>query len=100
MLVPLTDCAKGVGIGLDKANVITQLNPGGAAARSGLLQLGDHVVVVDGATLGGRALRDALRPAEVVRGMPSRWCAATARHPVARHPWRAGASTWTLPTLT
>jgi len=73
VLVPLTDCAKGVGIGLNKANVITQLNPGGAAARSGLLRLGDHVVAVDGTTLEGRALRDVLRPAdahafEVVRG--------------------------------
>ena len=51
MLIPLTDCAKGVGIGLNKSNVITQLNPGGAAARSGLLRLGDQVVGVDGETL-------------------------------------------------
>ena len=73
-LVQLSDCAKGLGLGLTKSNVITELTPGGAAARSGLLRLGDRVVAVDGAPLeGDRMLQDVMRPAashsfEVVRG--------------------------------
>ena len=73
-LVQLSDCAKGLGIGLNKSNVITELTPGGAAARSGLLRLGDRVVAVDGTALeGDRVLQDVMRPAashslELVRG--------------------------------
>ena len=73
-LVQLSDCAKGLGLGLNKSNVITELTPGGAAARSGLLKLGDRVVAVDGVALeGDRMLQDVMRPAashslELVRG--------------------------------
>ena len=73
-LVQLSGCAKGLGIGLNKSNVITELTPGGAAARSGLLRLGDRVVAVDGTALeGDRVLQDVMRPAashslELVRG--------------------------------
>ena len=73
MLVQLSDCGKGVGIGLNSLNLITELAPGGAAARSGELRLGDCVLGVDGEALEGRHLREVLRPAdshtfEVVRG--------------------------------
>jgi len=62
--VQLSGCAKGLGIGLNKSNVITELTPGGAAARSGLLRLGDRVVAVDGTALeGDRVLQDVMRPA-------------------------------------
>ena len=83
-LVQLFDCAKGLGIGLNKSNVITELTPGGPAARSGLLRLGDRVVAVDGTALeGDRVLQDVMRPAAshslelirgngvAIRGMPS-----------------------------
>ena len=64
VLVPLIDCTKGVGLGLNRSNEITEITPGGAAARSGLLRRGDRVVAVDGEALeGGRSLQEVLRPA-------------------------------------
>ena len=97
VLVPLADCTEGVGLGLSRLgsglglgsglaiasratltlarwNEITELTPGGAAARSGLLRLGDRVVGVDGVALEGGlsaaplahaplTLREVLRPA-------------------------------------
>ena len=64
VLVPLIDCTEGVGLGLNKSNEVTEMTPGGAAARSGLLRRGDRVVAVDGEALeGGRALQEVLRPA-------------------------------------
>ena len=59
---------------LTRRNEITELTPGGAAARSGLLRLGDRVVGVDGVALEGGlsaaplahaplTLREVLRPA-------------------------------------
>ena len=64
VLVPLIDCTGGVGLGLNKSNEVTEITPGGAAARSGLLRRGDRVVAVDGEALeGGRSLQEVLRPA-------------------------------------
>jgi len=51
-------------LSLSRSNEITEITPGGAAARSGLLRRGDRVVAVDGEALeGGRALQEVLRPA-------------------------------------
>ena len=84
MLVEVSDCGKGVGIGLNSLNLITELAPGGAAARGGQLQLGDCVLGVDGETLEGRPLRQVLRPAdshtfEVVRGAAVHGTPSTSR---------------------
>ena len=55
--VVLTGCAEGVGLGLDDQNRVTLLKPGGPAAASGLLGLGDRVVSVDSHPLEGRPLQ-------------------------------------------
>ena len=55
--VVLTGCAKGVGLGLNDQNRVTLLEPGGPAAASGLLGLGDRVVSVDSRPLEGRPLQ-------------------------------------------
>ena len=48
----------GVGVDLTQENVILELRPGTAAAHAaesgGGLQVGDHVLSVDGVSLGGR----------------------------------------------
>jgi len=69
LTVYLSGCGRGVGIGLTPRNVITTLVPGGAAALSGQLRLGDRVVGVDGQTLetpeGNHTLGEVLRPADL-----------------------------------
>ncbi|MEC8263801.1 MAG: PDZ domain-containing protein, partial [Pseudomonadota bacterium] len=56
--------ADGVGLGLDNENRVTFLRPGGPAAESGLLKVGDRVLSVDGVACRARRLHDVLQPAE------------------------------------
>jgi len=53
-IIHLMGCGRGVGLGLNSRNVITELPPDGPAARSGQLRLGDQVVGVDGVALQGQ----------------------------------------------
>ena len=100
--VYLYGCGHGVGLCLDGLNVITELPPGGAAARSGQLRLGDRVVGADGVTLeGNRVLQDVMRPADshtfdVVRGGTPQHPAHPAPHPHCGPPssYTQGADGW------
>ena len=61
-IVTIHGClAEGVGLGLDNDNRVTLLRPGGPAAVSGLLKIGDRVLSVDGAVLSGRQLQDVMQ---------------------------------------
>ena len=53
--VVLTGCLGGVGLGLDDQNRVTMLRPGGPAAASGQLALGDRILSADALPLEGRA---------------------------------------------
>ena len=77
-IVYLTGCARGIGLGLNARNVITELPPGGAAARSGQLQLGDQVVGVDGVPLAGRPSCSHVRSGERLRRLQAQASAHTA----------------------
>ena len=67
--VYLSGCGRGIGIGLNARNVVTELTPDGPAALSGQLRLGDRVVGADGSALetpeGSRALAEVIRPADL-----------------------------------
>ena len=63
LTVELEGCLeKGLGLGLDASNRITEIKPAGQAAASRELLLGDVVVSVDGAALEGRQLQHVMRP--------------------------------------
>ena len=110
LIVHLAGCGHGVGLGLDSFNVITDLAPGGAAARSGQLRLGDRVVGADGETLeGNRVLQDVLRPAdshtfEVVRSPVFDQCAegwqTTCMPPMHARGWKENERARPQPTPT
>ena len=64
MTVLITGCARGVGISLNKQNVIKEIRPESAAARaaeagSGLL-VGDKLLGVDDISLNGRLLTEVM----------------------------------------
>ena len=63
LTVELEGCLeKGLGLGLDASNRITEIKPAGQAAASRELLRGDVVVSVDGAALEGRQLQHVMRP--------------------------------------
>ena len=68
LTVVLSGCdakAGGVGIDLTQENVILEIRPDTAAARSsGLLRVGDKVLSVDGVALRGRGLTEVIQPAD------------------------------------
>ena len=74
LTVELEGCLeKGLGLGLDASNRITEIKPAGQAAASRKLLLGDVVVSVNGTALEGHRLQHVMRPGvaltlEVERG--------------------------------
>ena len=64
----LTGCLGGVGLGLDDQNRVTMLRPGGPAAASGQLALGDRILSADGQPLEGSAA-SCPRPPPLLEGL-------------------------------
>jgi len=59
-VVVVHGCAEGLGLGLDDANRVTWLKPGGAAWNQGEIGYADRVISVDGRPLEGAKLSDVL----------------------------------------
>ena len=61
--ITLQGCAHGLGLSLDARNCVTGLEPGGVAAASGLVEVGDRLLRVDGEALGELEVQQACRRA-------------------------------------